>query len=184
MTDTPKDKLAAVPPLEPPDVAEPVQLRKRSGTPGSVRRRRAREDDAAPASAKPAPPKRTTAKLEDRLTGSLVMVGMGVAVLNHDDGMAVMRGAPALAAAMVKLGDENPKVRKALEAAVSASAWGEVLAASLAIAVPIAANHGALPPGALAMFSTGEGDPVGPTPVTVPTAAAFPNGAYPPFHSV
>lgn len=161
--------LAELPATEPVEVpggfgasaATSAPAKKRSGTSGAERRRRAKATTAEGAP-DAAPGKTPTARrpvprakpLADRLTQSVTVVGVGVGLLNQADGLAIVNGAPALGDALSKLADENPRVRKALEGAMAASAWGGVLAATLPIAATIAANHGALPAGmAEAMFA-------------------------------
>jgi hypothetical protein len=143
--------IAGIPEPEAPEITAPNSgqvppaKKKRSGTPGATRARRAR---AAGAPTRPAgrPPRPS---LADRLTNSIVMVGAGVAIANQADGEAIINGAGDLADALVKLGEEKPRVRQALESMLSASAYAGVMAATLPIVAAIAANHGVLPAGVL-----------------------------------
>lgn len=64
-----------------------------------------------------------------------------------------------LAAALEKLAAENPAVRRVLESLLAATAFGELAGAVLAIAVPIAANHGLLPPVAATMVGAAMPEP-------------------------
>jgi len=191
--DTAADVLAGLPPLEPVDVAaapdDAAPRKSRSGTSGAERRRRAAagsssstSSSSTPASDKRAPKSGTTSRprvrpLAGRLTDSFTLIGIGVSAFHPADGAAVITGAPALADSLAKLADENPNMKRALEGAMQASAWGGVMVAAASIAIPIAANHGALPPQVGAMFGgVVEGAPVDPaTSYTVPQQQGAPS---------
>lgn len=92
--------------------------------------------------------RRTTAwqaNLHQQLLGTIGTVGIAVMAFNQFDGMCVMNGADNLAKSLVGVAEINPSVRKALEAAMTATAWSSVAVAIAGIAIPIAANHGVLP---------------------------------------
>lgn len=55
----------------------------------------------------------------------------------------IAKGAPEMASAWVKLADENPGVKRVLTKLTEGSAWGGVILSTAAVAVPIAAHHGA-----------------------------------------
>lgn len=80
--------------------------------------------------------------LEEMFTG----LGATVAVFNQFDGQCIVAGAPELAKAMDALAKQDPAVQRALERLVAGSTWGQVITAAASVAMPIAANHGALPP--------------------------------------
>lgn len=115
--------------------------------------------------AKPTPRK---ADLENRLTAQLAFIGTGIAGAGAmsgsqavaADGVLIIEHAATVSAALKNLGDQNPKVKKYLEAALGASAWGGVLAALLPLAFGIGMNHGVIAPelyaqmtGAMAMLA-------------------------------
>lgn len=87
---------------------------------------------------------------KDSLNQQLVAAGGTIGAIaygfNKFDGTVILNGTPQLAHSLVELADVNPNVRRALEASVSGAAWLGVAVAAAAIIIPIAANHGALPP--------------------------------------
>lgn len=114
--------------------------------------------------------------LQEKLTEQITMLGMavgaagmrGMTILEDgtvvpsaltQDGMAIVAGAPRLARSLVKLANENPAVKKALERLVTVSAYGELFGAVAAIAIPIAANHKLLPPEIEAIAGAAFGGP-------------------------
>jgi hypothetical protein len=134
--------------------------------------------DAAP---RTKPPGKTRVTLKMKLQsqieslGGLLMVG-GMATSNTAlmaDGQLISEHAAAQADALDKLAKASPAVKRALEALVTASLYGELAAAFLPVVIGIAANHGVLgAPGAgggnaLAQVLTGAfaGGGSGPDPV-------------------
>lgn len=85
--------------------------------------------------------------LRNALAGNFASIGMVVFALNRVDGQAILSGSPRLADSLIQVAEQEPKVRKALENMVTAGAWSGVAMSVAAIAVPIMANHGYLPPG-------------------------------------
>lgn len=142
MTDT----LPEMPPIETPDTA-PAAPRRRGRPKGST--------DKAPRTTAPRARKSTTPNLEKRLASSLTTLGTVGCLVSPADGMVVIQGVPALAAALAKLADENPAVRANLERMLTAGAWSGVIAAILPIVLGILANHGAIPPNLAAMLGAG-----------------------------
>jgi hypothetical protein len=147
MTDT----LPEMPPIETPaDTAPEAPKRGRGRPKGST--------DKAPrsvASTPRAPRKSTTPNLEKRLGSSLTTLGTLGCLVSPNDGMVILQGVPALAAALAKLADENPAVRSNLERMLTAGAWSGVIAAVVPMVIGIMANHGAMPPAMAAMFGAG-----------------------------
>jgi hypothetical protein len=145
MTDT----LPEMPPIEAPaaDTA-PAAPRRRGRPKGST-------DKAPRTTAAPRARKSTTPNLEKRLASSLTTLGTVGCLVSPADGMVVIQGVPALAAALAKLADENPAVRANLERMLTAGAWSGVIAAVLPIVLGILANHGAIPPHLAAMLGAG-----------------------------
>lgn len=70
----------------------------------------------------------------------------------------IAQGSPKMAEAWVKLADENPGVKRVLTKLTEGSAWGGVILSTAAVAVPIAAHHGA-PLGALGSVFGGPSSP-------------------------
>lgn len=101
--------------------------------------------------------------LEEKLTEHFIGLSMMVSMVDEFDGAVLANGSPRLASAYTKLAAENPKVKKALEGMMEASAWGEVIIATTMVVVPIAKHHGItirLPKRANLADSNGA-DPVG-----------------------
>lgn len=84
-------------------------------------------------------------RLTEELSGWAIMLAMVPGC--QSDAMVVVQGAPRLSDALAHLANENPRVKKALEALLESGAWLQVGAALSAIVIPIAANHGLLPQG-------------------------------------
>lgn len=85
------------------------------------------------------------APLQRRLEELITSAGVLVAMANEVDGLSIIHGAERLSNALDKAAEQNPAVRRALEAVLTGSVWGEVVLASGAIALPIAINHRMLP---------------------------------------
>jgi len=81
------------------------------------------------------------AGLDTMFTG----VAMAVGMFEPTDGAIIAQGGPQLSSALVKVAENDPRVRKALERLMTGSAWGQVIAAAGAIVVPILAHHGVMP---------------------------------------
>jgi hypothetical protein len=101
------------------------------------------------------------AKLERELAQLFGAVGLmvGMAGVTYGDaegkdGMVIIDNADYLAEKYTNLAAKNPRIEKMLKGLVEGSAWGEAITATLCVAIPIAANHGApVPPAAVAMFT-------------------------------
>lgn len=139
------DTLPEMPPIEAPADTPPAAPKRRGRPPKNAA-------DKAPRATTPRARKGTTPNLEKRLASSLTTLGTLGCLINAADGMAVVQGVPALAAALAKLADENPAVRANLERMLTAGAWSGVIAAIVPILLTIMANHGAIPPAMAAMF--------------------------------
>lgn len=107
--------------------------------------------DKAPRAPRPARSK----PLKPRLLEAIGGVGLVVSVVHAGDGQAILAGAENLAGALDNLAQENDAVKRALEAALTGSAWGGVIIATAAIALPIMANHGMVPEQLGAMATVG-----------------------------
>lgn len=60
-----------------------------------------------------------------------------------EDGVAVIEGGPALGDALAKIAERKPAVARVLDGGLDATGYAELAIAVLAIAAPIARNHGA-----------------------------------------
>lgn len=115
-----------------------------------------------PSSATPA--RRTTTSLERRLhdalghvehfppdhptlAGQAYYTGLAGAIFFVDstDATYVAMHSANVAHAWAMLAEENAKVKLILERALSGGAWGQAVLATLAMLLPIAANHGLIP---------------------------------------
>jgi hypothetical protein len=85
-------------------------------------------------------------KLEKSLAAQLAGVGSLISLFQPFDGMVIVHNSDDLAAALCKIAERNPNVRKALEQFVASSSYGELAFALFAVAGPILANHDVLPP--------------------------------------
>lgn len=83
--------------------------------------------------------------LAPRLENAFMALGLGLSMVNQQDATIIAQNANNMAVAWDALANENPKIRRALERALSASAWGGVLAASLPVIMGIGMNHGLIP---------------------------------------
>lgn len=95
-----------------------------------------------------------------QLGGTLQVAGAlrGDASLEYD-GRTFEANADRLAAALDQAAKEDPRLRRALENFTRSSTWGELGGAVLAIAVPLLANHGMVPPGAAKFVGAPEPPP-------------------------
>lgn len=83
--------------------------------------------------------------LERKLLEQLGWIGMGVAAIDPVCGPAILDGSERLAAALARLADENPRIKRVLTASLEGSAWAELFVAVGMIALPMAAHHGLIP---------------------------------------
>lgn len=102
--------------------------------------------------AKGRPTRKLQASLEELFSApALVYAARGDAwAQNH-----IATSAPAVAKAWADLADESPAVKRILSRITEGTAWGAVIVATGAYAVPLVAHHGLLPPPLNAVF-TGE----------------------------
>lgn len=118
---------------------------------------RPRKSDSAPKpttqakATKPTPERKpgrpsTAAKQKEQLVALIATIGTGVFTVNAADGIAILNGAESLADALVKVAEKNPAVARVLDGLLKTSTYGELVMAAAAIGIPIAANHGLLPP--------------------------------------
>jgi hypothetical protein len=72
-------------------------------------------------------------------------ISVGVMAYDMYDGMVVLDRSGATVDALMDLAAHNPAVKKALEQMLEVSVWAAVATAVAGMALPIAANHGAVP---------------------------------------
>lgn len=101
-------------------------------------------------------PKPRKGSLEQRLAGTIGLAGTMAYAFNQRDGEIILSRAEALATALDHLAAENPAIKRALEAAMSGGAWGEVVLVVMPMVVAIGANHGLIPERYAILGSIGE----------------------------
>lgn len=79
------------------------------------------------------------------LTEFFASIGATVYLVNTADGTVIVKGAERLAKSLDNLAKENATVYRNLERMLTGSAWGGVVIAAGAMALPILANHDLLP---------------------------------------
>lgn len=85
--------------------------------------------------------------LKKQLEEMFLGLSMGAAVIGDQfDGEIIAENAEELAEVWYKLALQNAAVKRTLEAMMQTGAWSGVLMTTAAIVVPIAQNHGAIPP--------------------------------------
>lgn len=82
------------------------------------------------------------AKLETRLGAELVAVAKIVSLIDKRDGETILEHAPDIAESWARLADQNPRVKKLLDAGTSGSAWFGVIVSTGGLALALAGNHG------------------------------------------
>lgn len=99
--------------------------------------------------------------IQKKVQSSLAGVELMTRVLLKDDvcADAIAEGSEQLARSLDDLAKQNPKVKKALETAMTGGAWGEVVASALAIVFPILVHHGII--GGGGGWGGGEDEPSG-----------------------
>lgn len=91
---------------------------------------------------KPAPPKPREGQLVKPLTDMYTSVGLMLAPFDQACSVAFIDNAENCARAMEKLARENESVRRVINAMMSTSAWGGVIAAHLPILLMVMMHHG------------------------------------------
>lgn len=148
------ESLTDTPPAEPPRRG-PGRPRKATSTPPAAPKGGSPSsppggDARAPRSHKAKP------KLAPKLAEFQSLIGMGLCAAGMArgdkrlfyDGSVILANAERLSQALEAAAAEHPPLRRALELLVATTTLGELAGAAAAIAVPILANHGVLPPGA------------------------------------
>lgn len=89
--------------------------------------------------------KRDLAIIRESLLALVGGLGLSVSLVEPFDGKIILERGPHLVDALVALARQQQRVREALLAFVTASAYADVAMASLAILLPILAHHRLLP---------------------------------------
>jgi len=84
-------------------------------------------------------------ELQVRIEGGFMTIALGVSVLNFQDGQIIGENAEALGAAWYKVARQNEAVRVFFERMTQTGAWGEAIAATAMVAIPIAQHHDLIP---------------------------------------
>lgn len=110
---------------------------------GAPKKRRGRP----PGSKNKSSGKSTDAALKEGLESYVTLIGSGLTMLprTREDGLVVLAGGDAWVEATMTLAKSDPRVRHALDVALTGGAWGGFIVATASIAIPIAANHGLVP---------------------------------------
>lgn len=102
--------------------------------------------------------------LKKQIEDSITALGAVLLLFNPADAQCIIAGAPQQAAALDALAKKNPAVRRALELLLTASVYGQLIAAFAPTVLGIAANHGKVPPLVAGIVgATLSGTPAGPT---------------------
>lgn len=127
-----------------------------------VRKPRTRKPRAAGADTAPRAVRPTSLKAQ--LKDTITTIGTMVLFLSPADGQAIIAGAPAQADALDALAKKNPAVRRALEGLLTASVYGQLIAAFAPTVLTIAANHGKVPPVVASLAGAAMAPPAAPEP--------------------
>lgn len=88
---------------------------------------------------------RAALNIEQAVAANVAGIAQIVGMFNQFDGAVIAQGSPYLARSVADVAARDPKVRKAIEHAMSNLGWGQVIAAVMAIAIPIMVNHQVIP---------------------------------------
>jgi len=107
-----------------------------------------------------------SAEVETVLVQYVNAIGTGVTFINPDDGRVIATGGPAIAHELVELAKSDMKLRKTLTSLTRPGKYGPLTLATMAVVLPIMANHGLLPqfrvPGATTDTNSPESTPENP----------------------
>ena len=87
----------------------------------------------------------TLKQIEERLTELVAMAAVFTTYRNEYDGMVVAAKAPDVVTNLMRLAQENPRIKKLLDTLVLGSTYAELVASLGAVAIPIMVNHNMLP---------------------------------------
>lgn len=92
--------------------------------------------------------------IQDGLTQAFGFMGMGLSMVNLYDAMVIHENAELLAKHWTKVAEQNPTVKKYLLNALQGGVWAGAISVSIAVLIPIAANHGTVPDDIVPMTSS------------------------------
>jgi len=101
-------------------------------------------DDAIESHLPKTPAARLTKELrtiQDGLQQAFTFLGIGVSMVNLYDAMVIHQNAELLAKHWTKVAEQNPTVKRYLLSALQGGVWAGAITTSIAVLVPIAANH-------------------------------------------
>lgn len=79
--------------------------------------------------------------IQDGLQQAFTFLGIGVSLVNLYDAMVIHENSELLAKHWTKVAEQNPTVRKYLLNMLQGGVWAGAITTTLAVLVPIAANH-------------------------------------------
>jgi len=83
--------------------------------------------------------------IQDGLQQAFTFLGIGVSMINIYDAMVIHENAELLAKHWTKVAENNATVRKYLLNALQGGVWAGAITTTVAVLIPIAANHTELP---------------------------------------
>lgn len=83
--------------------------------------------------------------IQDGLQQAFTFLGIGVSMVNIYDAMVIHENAELLAKHWTKVAEQNPTVKRYLLSALQGGVWAGAITTSIAVLIPIAANHTELP---------------------------------------
>ena len=92
--------------------------------------------------------------IQDGLQQAFTFLGIGVSMVNLYDAMVIHENSELLAKHWTKVAEQNPTVKKYLLSALQGGVWAGAITTSIAVLIPIAANHTELPDEIVNMTTT------------------------------
>lgn len=178
------------PPPGPADIEEvtPPEAPTDEGTPKPTATGPRARKDAAPKRGPGRPPKPDLGKKVAELVESIGTALTGAAMISGSkqtayDAAVLLERADDVGEMMGQLAKENPAIARSLERLFTVSGWGKVSMTLAAVVLPIAANHGMMPPILAAPFFPSVGAPPErpqrARPVSTPNSQPATNGTAP-----
>jgi hypothetical protein len=127
----------------------PTPSKKKGGKPRAVKPDTPPKLDEAIESHLPRTPAGRQSKdlktIQDGLQQAFTFLGIGVSMFNLYDAMVIHENSELLAKHWTKVAEQNPTVRKYLLNALQGGVWAGAITTTIAVVIPIAANHTELP---------------------------------------
>lgn len=79
--------------------------------------------------------------IQEGLQQAFTFLGIGISMVNLYDAMVIHENAELLAKHWTRVAEQNPVVKKYLLSALQGGVWAGAITTSLAVVVPIVANH-------------------------------------------